>query len=259
MGIRIALARSTIRLGKFIESLAIMIMTSDTLVDYSRQHYSSISSVETWGAEGSQDKGLSQNEISLLEANPIKEGKALVLCVGGGREAITLAQMGFEVTGVDFIPEMVQKAKENVALHGFEMEGLVQDISKLEAPEGSYDVVWLSASMYSCVPTRRRRVEMLRKIRNALRPGGCFICQFCWGMERVSSRKTEIARKLFAFSVLGNTRYEKGDMLWGNVEFIHAFLSEDAVRSEFEEGGFEIIHIDIPGRRGWGGVVLKRT
>ena len=54
----------------------------------------------------------------------------------------------------------------------------MQEISRLDVPAGAYDVVWLSRAMYSCVPTRARRVEMVRRIARALKPGGFFLCQF---------------------------------------------------------------------------------
>jgi len=38
-----------------------------------------------------------------------------------------------------------------------------------------------------------------------------------------------------------NFSYEKGDMLWGNSEFIHAFHAEHILRSEFEETEFRVV------------------
>jgi hypothetical protein len=79
--------------------------------------------------------------------------------------------------------------------------------------------------MYSCVPTKKRRVEMLRKISKALKPGGYFACQFNWDRRSKPSPTGELVRRAFALLTLGNLGYEKGDMLWGNVEFAHAFSS----------------------------------
>ena len=58
----------------------------------------------------------------------------------------------------------------------------------------------------------------------------------------------------------GNLSYEPGDMLWGGVEFIHGFLSEAELRSEFAEGGFDITHLELPSaERGTrGGAVLRK-
>ena len=98
---------------------------------------------------------------------------------------------------------------------------------------------------------------MLKRIRKALRPGGYFVCQFHWN-PKMKLRKGDLVRKAFAFLTLGNFWYEKGDMLWGNVVFIHAFTSEDELRTEFEEGGFEVLYIDISEENVNGGAVLKK-
>lgn len=201
--------------------------------------------------------GLYPDEMALLEKVPLKQGRVLLLCVGDGREAISLVRMGFEVTGVDFVPEIVEKAKNNAVRCGLRFEGLVQEISKLEVPAGSYDLVWLSVAMYSCVPTRRRRVKMLKRIRRALRPEGHFLCQFHFDTRAGFSRRGELIRRTFAFFTLGNLWYEKGDMLWNDLEFLHAFSSEEELRSEFEEGGFRVVHIHTPERGMRGGAVLR--
>ena len=53
----------------------------------------------------------------------------------------------------------------------------------------------------------------------------------------------EAVRRLIAVGSLGNLAYEEGDILWLKVEFIHAFAAEDAIRSELEEGGLRVLHI----------------
>ena len=83
------------------------------------------------------------------------------------------------------------------------------------------------------------------------------MCQFQWGKTSGPSRKSELARKAIAFLTLGNLRYERGDMLWLKIEFVHAFFSEDEIRSEFRQGGFEVLHIHVPGGIR-GGAVLRK-
>jgi SAM-dependent methyltransferase len=256
---RILFGRLLIRLGRFIQSLALMVMRPNDLVEFSRQTYARENMVEDLGREDLAYPILHSDEQALLARLPAKEGRLLLLGVGGGREAIPLAQMGFEVTGVDFVPEMVEKARKNAARHGVKIKGLAQEISKLDVPTGSYDVAWLSAAMYSCVPTRDRRVEMLQRISKALKPGGYFICQFRWDTRGGASRIWELIRKVVAFLTLGNLWYEKGDTLSNNIEFIHAFSQEDEVRSEFADGGFEVLHLHIAEEILIGGAVLRRN
>lgn len=255
---RIIFGRLLIRLGGFIQSQALMVMRPNDLVEFSRQTYAREKMVEDFGREDLMYSGLHPDEQALLERLPTKGGRLLLLGLGGGREAIPLAQMRFEVTGVDFVPEMVEKARENAARHGVKIKGLAQEISNIDVPVGAYDVAWLSAAMYSCVPTRGRRVEMLKRIGKALIPGGYFICQFRWDTGGEPAHIWEIARKIIAFLTLGNLWYEKGDMLSYNMEFVHAFSQEDEVRSEFAEGGFEVIHLHIAEEILLGGAVLRK-
>jgi SAM-dependent methyltransferase len=243
-------------LGRFIKSLAVMVMRPDDLVEFSRQYYAKPKELGHWSSEEVVSPGLNPLETALLERVPIRTGRLLVLLVGGGRDAIPLAKLGFAVTGMDFVPEMVQRAQENAARHGIHLDGLIQEVSQLEVPPGSFDFAWLSNSMYSSVPTRTRRVEMLRGIHRALRPGGYFICTFHWDKKVRFSAKVELARKIFAFLTLGNLWYEPGDMLWLNVEFIHAFSSEAELRSEFAEGGFVALDFLIPDSGNEAGAVL---
>ena len=256
---RINLGLFLIHLGNLIRSLAIMVMRPDDLIEFSRRTYATTEIVKACVHEDLVDSGLDSSETSLLERVPFKKGRLLLLGVGGGREAIPLVRTGFEVTGVDFVPEMVEKARENAARHGVRIEGLVQEISQLDVPSGSYNIVWLSQAMYSSVPTRRRRIEMLKRIGKAIRPEGYFICQFHWDNKRGPSTIVEFAGKVFALLTLGNLSYEKGDALRALAEFTHSFSSEDELRSEFQEGGFEVEYMQIPQKGIMGGGVLKRT
>jgi len=256
---RIILGRFLIRLGRFINSLAVVVMRPDDLVEFGRQTYADPESVENLCRVETVDLGLTSDETALLEKTPLKKGRLRLLGVGGGREAIPLARMGFDVTGVDFVRDLVERSIENAKERGVTISGLVQEISTLDVTDNSYDIVWLSAAMYSCIPTRRKRVKMLRRIRKALGPGNYFICQFQWNTRGGPSRRAVLARKAVAFLTMGNLQYESGDMLWGNVEFVHAFSSQDALRSELTEGGFEVVHIKISNQMMMGGALLKRS
>jgi hypothetical protein len=99
---------------------------------------------------------------------------------------------------------------------------------------------------------------MLKRISNALKPGGYFVCQFHWDREMNVSQKGEFMRKVVSILTLGNLQYEKGDMLWHNLEFIHAFSSEEDLRSELKAGHFKVEWVQIPEEHMRGGAVLKK-
>ena len=238
---RIALARFLLRLGKFVSSLPLMVMRPDDLVEFSRQTYAGDRAVKHWTSDETLNMGLMPMEQAVFEKIHLNEGKVLVLGVGGGREAIPLAKMGFSVTGVDFIPELVAMAQENAAKHGVHIETQVGELSHLALPPETFDLVWLSDRMYSCIPTRKRRLAMLKKIYQALRPGGWFACMFFWYPTSQFSPRVDFLRKVFAYLTLGNLWYEPGDVLHANVEFIHRFGDEAQLDAEFTAGEFEVM------------------
>ena len=256
---RIALSRVLIRVGEFLESLAAPLMRPDDLMEFTRRYYASARIVNFYAGKGVTEAGLYPCEKAMMDHLPLKSGRMLVLCVGGGREAMAMAQMGFEVTGVDHIPEILERARAKAAERGLRFEGQVQEMSRLDLPVRAYDAAWLSAMMYSSIPTRARRIRMLRRVARALKPQGYFLCQFFCDPGAGGRRAGYMLRKAVAALSLGNTEYERGDTLLANTQFMHVFLSPDEARSEFVEGGFEVITILADDELKASGAVLRKT
>jgi cyclopropane fatty-acyl-phospholipid synthase-like methyltransferase len=72
-------------------------------------------------------------------------GRALELGCGDGRDAIFLAQNGFEVTAVDFSPTALKmariNARKNVQEAGISVNLLQDDVTKLCRLTGTFDLV----------------------------------------------------------------------------------------------------------------------
>ncbi len=100
---------------------------------------------------------------------------------------------------------------------------------------------------------------MLQRIGKAMRPGGYFLCQFHWDKKSGLSPRVDFAGKVLSFLTGGNLSYEKGDELFALGVFTHAFSAEDELRSEFQEGGFEVDYLEFPQKGIRGGGVLRRT
>jgi SAM-dependent methyltransferase len=246
-----------LRVGAFLRSMAIMAMKPDDLIQFTRETYQKSASIKAWGSKKLVDSGLTEHEKKMLARLPVKNGRLLLLGLGGGREAIPLAKSGFTVTGVDYSAELVAAAKQHAKAKGVELKGLVQDLDDLRLPFSHFDVVWFSRSMYSVIPTRKRRLGMLKRIADALRPNGYVVCQFHWDPKAHPGKKNLFVRRLAALMTLGNFSYEPGDTLWGNIEFVHAFGSERELCLEFTKAGFE--SIDSALFEGWyGGVAWLR-
>ena len=102
-------------------------------------------------------------------------------------------------------------------------------------------------------------LSLSRRIARALKPGGLFLCQFCRCANPRPPGRSRFVRRVVAACTLGNLSYEAGDILWQNVEFVHEFMSEDAIRSELEEGGISVVSIRTDRTPIRGGAVGRKS
>lgn len=258
MRFRIALARILLSAGEFIRTLPVVVLRPADMVEWARQGYERGS--RAYASANDVEKGLTHDERTLWDHVPVPKGRILILGGGGGREAIFFAQQGLQVAVVDFSSQMLEQARASMAQRRFALEGWVGDIACLDVPHEQYDLVWTSMFLYSAVLTRARRVKMLKRIRNALKPGGVLVVSFHWQPNARHGSKGVWARKVIAWLTLGNTGFENGDILFGTLEFRHAFCAEQDLRTEFDAGGFEILHLNVfDGMMRGGAVLYKRT
>lgn len=255
---RVALAKLLHRTGELLRSLPVVVLHPRDMVEWSRQTYER--GARAYAAENVVDAGLSDDELALWARVPARRGRVLVLGGGGGREALWFARQGCQVAAVDFSAQMLEQTRASLERRGFAFAGHVGDIALLEAPPASFDLVWTSMFLYSAVLNRARRVAMLRRIADALAPGGILVVSFVWEPAARSSRKAVAARKLVAWLTRGNTAYEKGDQMFGTLEFRHTFADENDLRAELDEGGFDLVDdgLVLFAELGRGGAVVRK-
>lgn len=94
---------------------------------------------------------------------------------GAGRTAIALANKGYEVTGIDFIPQMIEAAKHQAKLHNVRANFMVMDAVNMQFPPESFQNVFFSFNGFEQIPGKLNREKVLKDIFQILRPGGCFI------------------------------------------------------------------------------------
>lgn len=235
---RIAFARFLLYVGEFFRTLPVVVLHPADMVEWSRQAYERGS--DHYATANDVDAGLTSDEMELWEIIPVRTGRVLILGGGCGREAVWFARQGWQVAAMDFSAKMLEQARENMARHQFAFDGWVGDIACLDAPCESFDLVWISEFLYSSVLNRTRRIEMLKQIRNILKPGGVLVVSFHWQPDAYHNSKYVWMYKLVAWLTLGNTGYENGDILFGTLEFRHAFSTEQDLYAEFHAGGFEM-------------------
>ena len=98
----------------------------------------------------------------------IKKGKALVLAMGEGRNAVYLAENGFDVTGVDISEVAIEKCKKLAGERNTTLNTVVADLTNYDMGKAQYDLV---TNFYYYDPS------IFPQVIEALKPGGMFILE----------------------------------------------------------------------------------
>lgn len=105
------------------------------------------------------DTGITPPEVmEFLAQTP--PGRALDLGCGTGTNAITLARHGWKVTGVDFSPRAIRRARQKAASAGLSVHFLVADVTNLSMLQGPYDYVLDIGCLFALNNLDRRRYAM---------------------------------------------------------------------------------------------------
>jgi SAM-dependent methyltransferase len=105
------------------------------------------------------------------------DGPILELAVGTGRLAVPLAEAGYAVTGVDFDPAMLGRARVRAAgarAGTADRLTLVEaDLVSLRLPDaGTYGLAFIALNSLLVLPTRAAQRAALRTMADHLAPGG---------------------------------------------------------------------------------------
>lgn len=95
-----------------------------------------------------------------------RPGRAICLACGTGRNAVYLAECGFDVTGVDVSPRGLELCRELAAERGVTLTLVEADLQEYAIEEEGFDLV---TSLYYYEPL------LFPSIREGLKPGGLFL------------------------------------------------------------------------------------
>jgi len=95
-------------------------------------------------------------------------GRALDLACGQGRNAVWLAERGWDVTAVDYAEVAISHARQLAAARGVRVEWIEADVATYVPPPASFQLVVIA---YLQVPAAHRR-KVLAHAATALAPGG---------------------------------------------------------------------------------------
>ncbi len=110
-------------------------------------------------------------------------GSALDVAMGTGRNALYLASLGYEVTGIDISPVAVERFRAEAERRGLRVEAVCADLASYELPREAYEIV---LDFYYL------QRELSPRLVEALRPGGVLVFEtftveqrrFGWGPQQ---------------------------------------------------------------------------
>ena len=116
------------------------------------------------------DTGLTPPELfDFMENHPA--GRALDLGCGTGTNVATLAGRGWQVTGIDFAPRAIHRARRRLGQAGLHADLRVGDVTRLEGISGPFDLA-LDMGCFHGLPDRP---AYLRELRRVLAPQGYWL------------------------------------------------------------------------------------
>ncbi len=126
---------------------------------------------QTWG-KGDFNEIARQNiviaEALVSTVDPHPGQKVLDLACGSGTAALVAARRYCDVTGIDYVPELIDRARLRSEVSGLKAEFLVADVQDLPFPDNCFDVI-LSVYGVQFAPDQEKAAsEMIR----VCKPGG---------------------------------------------------------------------------------------
>jgi ubiquinone/menaquinone biosynthesis C-methylase UbiE len=159
---------------------------------------------------------------SLCETSELLAGdRVLDVATGSGNTALAAARRFCEVTGVDYSPSLLRRARERAVFEGLSVEFREADAEDLPFEDHSFDVVLSSFGVMFAPDQERAAAEMVR----VCRPGGT-IAMANFTPESLPGAFFRTAAKFAA-----PTRGLRPPILWG---------TEDGLRAIFGAGLAEL-------------------
>lgn len=111
------------------------------------------------------------NRFLVAEVSDLPPGRAIDIGAGEGRNALWLAEQGWEVTAVDFSNVAIDKGRRIAEHRGLDLDWVVADLRDYVPPERSFDLV-IEFYIQLASPLRE---EIWRRAAAAVAPGGTLL------------------------------------------------------------------------------------
>jgi SAM-dependent methyltransferase len=109
----------------------------------------------------------------IVELAGVSSGSVLDLCCGPGRHSAEFAQRGFQVTGVDRTPYLLDRARAHAQ---DSVEFVCRDMREFRRP-AAFDLAVNIFTSFGYFDQAGDDLLVLRNVRESLRPGGVFVME----------------------------------------------------------------------------------
>jgi SAM-dependent methyltransferase len=129
-----------------------------------------------WRGHTPWDTNITPPEVMafLSTATP---GRVLDLGCGTGTNAVTMAQIGWQVVGIDYVPQAIRKARRKAKRAGVAIDFRVGDVLSLPGFDLPFDYVLDIGCLHSLDPLHHRHYARL--VAHNLAPGGTYML-YAW-------------------------------------------------------------------------------
>jgi cyclopropane fatty-acyl-phospholipid synthase-like methyltransferase len=118
------------------------------------------------------DTGISPPELMAFIQDH-EPGRALDLGCGTGTNAITLAQHGWQVVGVDFVGKAIRSASNKARRAGVKIDFCVGDVSRLDGIHGPFDLILDIGCFHSLSASAKE--DYIHNLKHLLSDNGTFL------------------------------------------------------------------------------------
>lgn len=131
---------------------------------------------ERYYEEAALKKGLFELDTKFLDKLLVPKGKIFDATMGRGRHIIYFAEKGYEVTGNDYNPYMIEFVKEDLKKERLGVKLYNLDVTDLSVIEDNYfDYVICMYSSLGCIPGSESRQKAVNEFSRVVKKGGLII------------------------------------------------------------------------------------
>ena len=125
---------------------------------------------DKWNQRYAEDSHRKNNPVTLLEdwLPRIPMGRALDVACGAGRNAVFMAQAGYQVDAVDISAEGLGRARQEAQSRGLDINWIEQDLDKPYQFDTNYDVIIVMWYV---------NLGLISQLCDCLSPGGYLLCE----------------------------------------------------------------------------------